>query len=340
MVDYQDILSNLPLNADKDEVISDPSFVFNDDRCHITYLRINDTEACAVVHLKYNFYGTCVESEVSGNDSKTYVVRVIVIRANAKLDNLFIPNTVCSIYGAENVFSFDRQPICLELEDDNPFFEYRGKNLFSKDGEDLIRGYLDDGKEPSLDGVKTIHALGWHHGQVVSCRIPASVNKICRLFGKFSNVTFDGVIPEFSQNALKGAEMETITVFTSKDENPAASVRALMDVPFLEGYRRRDDILFASHATTLAVPKAKGYIALTRADFEHDGDTLFVNTSWIATFCPKTYRRSDVDVHGSKLLIGLHGDNDNIRGVCYDVYEAPDEIDEQIACVQKNMLQE
>ena len=333
MVDYQDILSKLPLNADEDEIISDPSFVFNDDRYHITYLRINDTEACAVVHPEYSFYGTSVESEVSGNDSKTYVVRVIVIKANAKLDNLFIPNTVCSIYGAENVFSFGRQSICLE--DDNPFFEYRGKNLFSKDGEDLIHGYLDDGKEPSLDGLKTIHALGWHHGQVVSCRIPASVNKICRLFGKFSNVTFEGTIPEFSRDALSGTGIETITVYTPKDENPAASVRALMDVPTLEGFRRRDGILFASHSTTLAAPKAKGYIALTRADFDHDGDTLFVNTSWIATFCPKTYRRSDVDVHGSKLLIGLHGDNDNIRGVCYDVYEAPDDIDEMIEIVQK-----
>lgn len=335
MVDYQDILSRLPLNVGEDEIISDPSFVFNDDRNHITYLRINDTEACAVVHPAYRYYGTNVNDKVSDCDSKTYVVSVVMIKANVKLDNIFIPNTVCAIYGAENIFSFGHQPICLE--DDNPFFEYRGKNLFSKDGEDLIHGHLKDGNEPSLDGVKTIHALGWHHGQVVSCRIPASVNKIGRLVGKFSSVTFEGTIPEFSPNALDGTMIESITVFTPKDENPVASVRALMDVPSLEGYRRRDDILFASHATTLAVPKSKGYIALTRADFEHDGDTLFVNTSWIATFSPKTIRRSDIDVQGSKLLIGLHGENDNIRGVCYDVYESPEEIDEQIAYIQEQI---
>ena len=334
MVDYQDILSRLPLNADEDEVISDPSYILNDVRYPITYLRINDTEACAVVHATYS-YSISVEGDVSGCDSKTYVVRVIVIKANAKLENIFIPNSVCTIYGAENVFSINRQNIYVE--DDNPFFEYRGKNLFSKDGEDLIHGHLKDGDEPSLDGVRTIHALGWHHEQVVSCRIPASVNKIGRLVGKFGSVTFEGTIPEFSPDALDGTMIESITVFTPKDENHAASVRALMDVPSLEGYRRRDDILFASHATTLAVPKAKSYIALTRADFEHDGDTLFVNTSWIATFSPKTIRRSDVDVQGSRLLIGLHGDNDNVRGVCYDVYESPEEIDEQIAYIQEQI---
>lgn len=333
MVDYQDILRKLPLNDDEDEVTSDPSFVSNNGGNHISYLRINDTEACAVVHSEYNYYGTFVEGEVSDADSKTYAVRVVVIKEKAKFEYLFIPNTVCTIYGAENAFSFERQSI--RLEDDNPFFEYRGKSLFSKDGEDLIHGHLEDGDGPSLDGVKTIYALGCHHDRVVSCRIPASVNKICRLFGKFSNVTFEGVIPEFSQDALNGAEMETITVFTPKDENPAESVRALMDVPSLEGFKRRNDILFASHSTTLAVPKAKGYIALTRADFDHDGDTLFVNTSWIATFCPKTIRRSDVDVHGSRLLIGLQGENDNVRGVCYDVYESPEEIDEQIAYIQE-----
>ena len=333
MVDYQDILSRLPLNADEDEVISDPSFVSYDGGNHISYLKINDTEACAVVHSAYSYYSTCVEGEVLDADSKSYAVRVVVIKEKAKFENLIIPNSVCTIYGAENAFSFDRQSIYVE--DDNPYFEYRGKNLFSKDGEDLIHGHLKDGDEPSLDGVKAIHALGWHHGQVVSCRIPASVNKIGRLVGKFSSVTFEGTIPEFSPDALDGTMIETITVFTPKDENPAESVRPLMDVPSLEGYRRRDDILFASHATTLAVPRAKGYIALTRADFDHDGDTLFVNTSWIATFSPKTIRRSDIDVQGSRLLIGLHGENDNVRGVCYDVYESPEEIDEQIAFIQE-----
>ena len=209
MVDYQDILSRLPLNADEDEVISDPSYILNDVRYPITYLRINDTEACAVVHATYS-YSISVEGDVSDGDSKTYVVRVIVIKANAKLDNIFIPNSVCTIYGAENVFSFDRQTIYVE--DDNPYFEYRGKNLFSKDGEDLIHGHLKDGDEPSLDGVRTIHALGWHHEQVVSCRIPASVNKIGRLVGKFSSVTFEGTIPEFSPDALDGTMIESITV--------------------------------------------------------------------------------------------------------------------------------
>ena len=155
MVDYQDILSRLPLNADEDEVISDPSYILNDVRYPITYLRINDTEACAVVHATYS-YSISVEGDVSGCDSKTYVVRVIVIKANAKLENIFIPNSVCTIYGAENVFSINRQHIYVE--DDNPFFENKKKNLFSKDGEDLIHGHLKDGDEPSLDGVRTMTA--------------------------------------------------------------------------------------------------------------------------------------------------------------------------------------
>lgn len=337
MKNYLPQINQLPLYEQNAEERSlHQAFLEEDERDRVAYYRIGDNEACAVSCSKC-YFSMNIKSVVSINNID-YTVKAIYI--NHETESIItLPDTVESIYGAEKISKANYPPECVfDLGSDNhPYFVFKNGCWFSKDGEDLIYGCLDKSVDTLPEGIKTIHNL-YHTEKVFpSLTIPASVEKICRLVGNYGNLEFMGTLPEFTDGAFDNDKIERIRVFTPKSDSPEKSIDTLLSVPEIieKSYRRHEDnILFLSHPMTFTVPKAKGYIALTRADFEHDGDTLLVNTNWIATISPRKFNRAEGDVVGSVILIGLIG-NDKQTVATYKVYETPDFIDTLIAGVQE-----
>jgi len=312
--------------------------IYEDD-C-ILYYAINSTEACAVLAGPY-----CADIKKSVSSclsDNNYTVKVVFICSEAKAHTIYIPDTVESIYGSENLSSFSSEYPKFEIDDNHPYFEYRANNncLFSKDGEDLIYGRFDGNFDSALVGVKTIHKAILRENTKTTLVIPASITKINKLEGTFTNVTFEGSLPTFEDKALENAEINTIEVYTPKDESSPDSVNSLMRVSQIGGvkyssYRRPEEkTLFLSHTITDKNPKANGYIALTRAEFDHDGETILINTQWIASISPKKILRTDGENIGSALLVGLKGERQECCGITYYVYESLEEIDNKIATIQ------
>ncbi len=324
----------------------------------VKYYAINENDACAIVKV----WGRKSEDKVELPDTvldmpdrvwqgrwagiaKTYTVRMVYVSA-FDVDYsapITIPNTVWSIYVNKDInfrnvipFTFADNPYFSVIEEDKNWAVFSKEEGLDDVHEELICGRLKN-SSGFLNGVKIIHNLTAYD----DFNIPDSVEKIYKLSGSFSSVTFEGKLPEFGKDALADAVIGHIEVCTPKLENPRKSVEAIVNVKQTENetfYRRaEEDTLFAAAPHVLEFPKAKGYIALTRADFEHDGELLLINTPWIATICPKRLMRSDGEVNGSTILIGLREDKYNHErggGIFYDVYEDPMAVDAMIAPVQ------
>ena len=354
MKNYDDYLAQLPLDAltqitkfnkgfRKERIEKHPWFIsFDDDSSlNVAYFKINDSEACAVViSFEYDNRYIRLEKEINA-----YTLRLVYFSSSIG-HHVFIPETVWSIYGAENWTSKYGSPFVFEDGESqhfmrgtgSPYFKFiefdKHKNIFwlcSADGEDVIYGVCDGNIDSRLEGVKTIHSIrqlnkGCDSAKITSLSIPASVQRIKKLHGDFTDVTFEGVLPDFCEESLKDANFNLVKVLTPFDMSPRESIDILLR-------NRKDKVLFAAHALTQKVPKSKGYIALTNARFDCDGQTILVNTPWIATVCPKSYSRSDGDVNGSVVLIGLK-DSRQEYCVAYDVYESPEIIEGKIIDTQ------
>lgn len=347
MIEYDDYLAQLPLgeSLNKTRIERHPLFISFNDSAHwnVAYFKINESDACAVV-TSDQFEDVKLEKSIG-----PYTLRLVYLMSSRSA--VHVPETVWSLYGAENWGNQYDSPFVFEDADSmafmagkgNPYFTFveLSRNVYwlcSADGKDLIYGIMDGNVDSKLKGVETIHSIRQlHHGldaaKITSLSIPASVEKVKRIDGDFTDVTFEGVLPMFSAEALHHAKFDSVRVLTPSDRSPRESVAVLK--------RRRfeENLLFATHELTDATPKSKGYIALTNACFESDGQTLLVNTPWIATISPRTFMRSDGVVNGSVVLIGLkEGRQEN--GVAYDVYESPEIIDEKIAAVQSEQSQQ
>jgi len=352
---YEDFLQTLPLDAvNIDVFIAHESYMTKDETNNVIYYRINDTDACAVVTgiNKDCPWRISIEREVAhsrlfdfdDSDSISKIpVRMVYFHKSNKCSYFDIPDTVCSILGSENVDNYRYQPFSFE---NNQYFEIIDGWVYSADGEDLIYGRWQGSFNDKLHGVKTIHniAPGYEHDSFLSLNVPSSVEKIIKITdGYFSSVIFEGKLPEFAEGALKDVSIEDIAVYTRYRENNPNAVKALMMVPkdndthrYGKNYWRRteESTLFAPAEPVIKTPVAKGYIALTNARFDCDGDPVLINTQFIATICPKTVRRCDYKAEGSTILIGLEKDGQETRGIWYDVYEDPDMIDSLIAGAQ------
>ena len=344
MKKYEDFVNTLPTKAllkleEERMIYKHPAFLAfsKDDDWDIAYFKISDTEACAVV---VGDKDTILNEVVSRKGGSPYTVRMVyVLQYNNSYRTIKVPDTIWSICGVENFkWNYEYTPFHFN---NNPYFTDEERWLFSKDGKDLIYGcYIADvGSE--LKDIETIHCLTRSNPDAVhTLHIPASVKKINRIDGKFSDVTFDGTLPEIAEKAFENAEFDNVAVLTPKSESSVESIAALMRVPLIyskkcERRRRSEEyILFAKHEPTGAIPKGKGYIALTNANFECDGDPIFINTKWIATYCPKIYRKSDGYVNGSVVLIGLCEGKQEQCAVKYAVYETPEDIEWKIVAVQ------
>lgn len=353
MKNYDDYLAQLPFDAltqidrfnksiRKERIMKHPLFISFADysSLDVAYFRIDDSEACAVViSFESNEKGYIrLEKEID-----SYTLRLVYLSISSTRYHIYVPDTVWSIYGAENWTDQYNSPFVFEDGDSQIFMNGTGssyfkfvefnkyKNIFwlcSADGEDVIYGVSYGNIDSKLEGVKTIHYLrqwnqGYDSAEITSLSIPASVKRIKKLDGDFTDVTFKGVLPEFCEDSLKNASFNSTKVLTAYDMNPKKSVDILLRD------RSRDKVLFAAHALTWCQPSSDGYIALTNARFDCDGETILVNTPWIATICPKNYVRSDGEVKGSVVLIGLK-DGRQEHGVVYDVYESPEIIDGKI----------
>ena len=347
MKNYDDYLAQLPFGGGviaNWKIMQHPLFISFDDEKNenVAYFKINDTEACAVVmsHNDPHHY-IRLEKEINGHTLR--LVYLWSAEGNAYDKNyVFIPETVWSIYGAENWTNPYYPPFVFETKDrprdmeviESQYFKYVEFDvdnhiywLISADGEDVIYGVCNGNIDAKLEGVKTIHCIRQLHRGSDSAKIsiPSSVEKIKKLHGDFTVVTFEGVLPVFCEESLKEAEFNLVKVLTPFDMSPRKSVDILL--------RERTDVLFAAHALTQKIPEPNGYIALTNARFDCDGQTILVNTPWIATICPKSYLRSDGEVKGAVVLIGLK-DSRQEHGVAYDVYESPEIIEGKIVDAQ------
>lgn len=350
MKHYDDYLAQLPFGPayelNRSCIRQHPLFIsFDDDESwHVAYFKIVDREACAVVISSKEHKYIKLEKEIKG-----YTLRLVYLfSATEYSDHVYIPETVWSIYGAENWTNMYKSPFVFEDGEDQRLMRGTGSDYFkfvefdrydhrywlcSADGEDVIYGVCDGSIFESIDsrlkGVKTIHSirqLNSYSAPITSLSIPASVQKIKKLHGHYLNVTFEGGLPVFCAESLNKATFDRVKVLTAFDISPWESVKSLLRMENLS----EDKVLFAAHALTQKVPVNKGYIALTNARYECDGETILVNTPWIATICPKSYLRSDGEVKGAVVLIGLM-DGRQERGVVYDVYESPDVIEGKIA---------
>ena len=348
MKNYDDYLAQLPLgnSINKGRLEEHPWFIsFDDDSSrNVAYFKINETDACAVVISGYSKEDHCIRLK---NDINSYTLRLVYLWSSNSDSFVYIPETVWSIYGAEK-WTNDYWPPFVFETGNNPrwmdgqgsqyfnFVEFDGDEhiywLVSTDGEDVIYGVCDGNIDAKLKGVKTIHCLrqlnqGYDSAKKTSLSIPASVERIKKIDGDFTEVTFEGTLPELYKESLKNTTFNQVKVLTAFDMSPKDSVNLL-----LKGISK-DKLLFAAHSLTKKKPESKGYIALTNARFDCDGETILANTPWIATICPKTYSRSDEEVKGSVVLIGLK-DSRQEYGVTYDVYESPEIIEKKIVNAQ------
>lgn len=312
----------------------------------VKYYAINGSDACAKVSVKS--YREIELPDTVRSETypvRTYTVRMVYVSSfDSNASPITIPNTVWSIYVGDRKYIHGR---ILFTFANSPYFSIKEDNgnwaVFSKEEgaddvhEELIYGRLGENNDGFLNGVKIIHNLTVDG----NCCIPDSVEKIYKLSVDVESVIFEGKLPEFGIDALEDAKIDHIEVRTPKLENSRKSVDAIVNVKQTGDktfYRRpEEDTLFAAAPHVLEFPKSKGYIALTRADFEHDGELLLVNTPWIATICPRRLLRSDGEVNGSTILIGLKDGNYNQErggGIIYNVYEDPTAIDAMIANVQ------
>ena len=346
MKNYDDYLAQLPLGAyiNKGELEGHPKFIsFDDDSSwNVAYFKIDETDACAVIISNDSKEDNCIRLKKEIN---TYTLRLVYLLSSLSRSYVFIPETVWSIYGAENWTNNYWPPFVFENEDHPRYMEGNGSQYFkyiefdyhkdiywlcSADGEDVIYGVSDGNIDSKLNGVKTVHHIrqrnrGSDSAKISSLTIPASVKSIKKLHGDFTDVTFEGVLPELCSESIKDATFNLVKVFTPYDMSSRESIDILL--------RKNKDVLFAAHALTQIIPEPKGYIALTNARFDCDGQILLVNTPWIATICPKNYLRSDCEVKGAVVLIGLK-DSRQEHGVAYDVYESPEIIEKKIVEAQ------
>lgn len=363
MKNYDYYLAQLPLSTlasisrfNQDIVIKEIKkhalFIsFDDDSStNVAYFKINDSEACAVIiNFKYKDNSRIGEKNSILLEEKihTYTLRMVYLLLSSTSNYVYIPETVWSIYGAENWTNQYWPPFVFENGINPRWMKGKGSQYFkfiefdsdkqiywlcSADGEDVIYGVCDGNIDSKLDGVKTIHCIRQlHRGsdsvKKMSLSIPASVEKIKKIEGNFTEVTFEGVLPELCEESLKEVKFNLAKVLTPFDMSAKKSVDILL------GDRLKEKILFAAHSLTQKVPANKGYIALTNARYDCDGQTILVNTPWIATICPKSYSRSDGEVKGSVVMIGLK-DGRQEFGVAYDVYESPEVIEGKIVNAQ------
>lgn len=340
MKNYDDYLAQLPLGAyiNKGELEGHPKFIsFDDDSSwNVAYFKIDETDACAVIISSNDFEEDCIRLKKEIN---TYTLRLVYLLSSLSRSYVFIPETVWSIYGAENWTNHYRPPFVFENGSHHRYFKFvefdSDKHIYwlcSSDGEDVIYGVSNGDIYSKLEGVKTIHSLrqlhrGYDSAKITHLSIPASVERIKRIEGDFQEVTFEGELPKLCDESLKHATFNRAKVLTAFDLSPKESVDIILR------NLSREKVLFAAHSLTQKVPANKGYIALTNARFDCDGQTILVNTPWIATICPKSYLRSDGEVKGAVVLIGLK-DSRQEHGVAYDVYESPEIIEKKIVEAQ------